>query len=72
MTTNPQAFLRDLIKTQEATFVDLRQYLFARQCKLLLHLNRPWEIAQRTLDFLHNMIHEVKILKVEQWLYCIV
>ncbi|XP_031568533.1 trafficking protein particle complex subunit 10-like [Actinia tenebrosa] len=64
MSREPQLFLRELIKTQEATFVDLRHYLFARQCKLLLQLRRPWEIAQRTLDFLHNLVHEVEILKV--------
>jgi hypothetical protein len=64
MSRGPQQFLRELIKTHEATFVDLRQYLFARQCKLLLQLCRPWEIAQRTLDFLHNLVHEVEILKV--------
>lgn len=56
-----QEFLRQLIKTQEASYVDLRNYLFSRQCKLLLKLNRPtpWEIAQRTLEFLHNLKHEL-------------
>ena len=56
-----QQFLRQLIKTQEASYVDLRNYLFSRQCNLLLKLNRPspWEIAQRTLEFLHNLIHEL-------------
>ena len=56
-----QGFLRELIKTQEANYIDLRNYLFSRQCNLLLKLNRPspWEVAQRTLDFLHNLIHEL-------------
>ena len=68
----PQQFLRQLIKTQEATYVDLRNYLFARQCNLLLRLGRPSEIAQRTLDFLHNLVHELGMntLKVCQCLHC--
>ena len=59
----PQEFLGGLIKTQEASYIDLRNYLFSRQCNLLLKLNRPspWEVAQRTLDFLHNLIHELSM-----------
>lgn len=66
-----QDFLRQLIKTQEASYLDLRNYLFSRQCNLLLKLDRrAWEIAQRTLDFLHNIIHELAMDKLEvydQW-----
>lgn len=55
-----QDFLRQLIKTQEASYVDLRNYLFSRQCILLLKLKRrAWEIAQRLLEFLHNLVHEL-------------
>ncbi|EDO41094.1 predicted protein, partial [Nematostella vectensis] len=64
MAQRQQEYLRVLIKTQDATFIDLRNYLFARQCKLLLLLRRPWEIALRMLDFLHNLVHEIKTLKV--------
>ena len=64
LSSKTQSFLRDLIKTQEATFLDLRNYLFSRQCSLLLMLQRPWEVAQRTLDFLHNLVRELEILKV--------
>lgn len=61
-----QDFLRQLIKTEEASYVDLRNYLFSRQCKLLLKLDRrAWEIAQRTLEFLHNIIHELAMDKLE-------
>ena len=55
----PQEFLRQLIKTQEANYIDLRNYLFSRQCNLLLKLNRPSEIAERTLEFLHHLIREL-------------
>lgn len=64
-----QDFLRQLIKTQEASYVDLRNYLFSRQCILLLKLNRrAWEIAQRLLEFLHNLVHELAMdeLKVSE------
>ena len=61
-----QDFLQQLIKTEEASYVDLRNYLFSRQCKLLLKLDcRAWEIAQRTLEFLHNIIHELAMDKLE-------
>lgn len=61
-----QDFLRQLIKTEEASYVDLRNYLFSRQCNLLLKLDRrAWEIAQRTLEFLHNIIHELAMDKLE-------
>ena len=64
-----QDFLRQLIKTQEASYVDLRNYLFSRQCILLLKLKRrAWEIAQRLLEFLHNLVHELAMdeLKVSE------
>lgn len=55
-----QDFLRQLIKTQEASYIDLRNYLFSRQCILLFKLGRrAWEIAQRLLEFLHNLVHEL-------------
>ncbi|KAJ7394278.1 Trafficking protein particle complex subunit 10 [Desmophyllum pertusum] len=61
-----QDFLRQLIKTHEANYVDLRNYLFSRQCNLLLKMDRrAWEIAQRTLDFLHNLIHELAMKEVK-------
>lgn len=55
---------RELIAKSKASLLDLRNYLFSRQCSLLLLLFRPWEIAQRTLPFLHNCINELQILEV--------
>ena len=68
----PQEFLGGLIKTQEASYIDLRNYLFSRQCNLLLKLNRPspWEVAQRTLDFLHNLIHELSMDTLKVCMRC--
>ncbi|XP_036207279.1 trafficking protein particle complex subunit 10 isoform X3 [Myotis myotis] len=55
---------RELIQRQEATLLDLRSYLFARQCTLLLFLQRPWEVAQRALELLHSCVQELKLLEV--------
>ncbi|XP_045357163.1 trafficking protein particle complex subunit 10 isoform X2 [Leopardus geoffroyi] len=55
---------RELIQRQEATLLDLRSYLFSRQCTLLLFLQRPWEVAQRALELLHGCVQELKLLEV--------
>ncbi|KAI8520820.1 Trafficking protein particle complex subunit 10 [Branchiostoma belcheri] len=36
---------RDLIQENTATLLDLRNYLFSRQCALLFFLQRPWELT---------------------------
>ncbi|GIY00231.1 trafficking protein particle complex subunit 10 [Caerostris darwini] len=56
--------LREVLISGKACLLDLRNYLFSRQCALLLLLCRPWEVAQRTLPFLHNCISELRILEV--------
>uniref|UniRef100_A0A8C3YUN3 Trafficking protein particle complex subunit 10 n=1 Tax=Catagonus wagneri TaxID=51154 RepID=A0A8C3YUN3_9CETA len=55
---------RELIQRQEAALLDLRSYLFSRQCTLLLFLQRPWEVAQRALELLHSCVQELKLLEV--------
>uniref|UniRef100_A0A8C0J097 Trafficking protein particle complex subunit 10 n=1 Tax=Chelonoidis abingdonii TaxID=106734 RepID=A0A8C0J097_CHEAB len=55
---------RELIQNQEATLLDLRSYLFSRQCTLLIFLQRPWEVSQRALELLHNCVQELKLLEV--------
>lgn len=57
---------RELIQKQEATLLDLRSYLFSRQCTLLLFLQRPWEVAQRALELLHSCVQELKLLEVSR------
>ncbi|KFM65669.1 Trafficking protein particle complex subunit 10, partial [Stegodyphus mimosarum] len=56
--------LREDLVSGKGSLLDLRNYLFSRQCALLLLLCRPWEVAQRTLPFLHNCISELRILEV--------
>ncbi|XP_038657237.1 trafficking protein particle complex subunit 10 [Scyliorhinus canicula] len=55
---------RELIQKNKATLLDLRSYLFSRQCTLLVFLQRPWEVAQRALELLHNCVQELKLLEV--------
>ncbi|XP_037686691.1 trafficking protein particle complex subunit 10 [Choloepus didactylus] len=55
---------RELVQRQEATLLDLRSYLFSRQCTLLLFLQRPWEVAQRALELLHSCVQELRLLEV--------
>ncbi|XP_071955676.1 trafficking protein particle complex subunit 10-like [Antedon mediterranea] len=56
--------IRDLIKTGKPTLLDIRNYLFSRQCVLLLFLNRPLEVANRTIAFLYNCVQELRILEI--------
>lgn len=55
---------RDLIQRGEASLLDLRSYLFSRQCTLLIFLQRPWEVTQRALELLHNCVQELRLLEV--------
>ncbi|XP_023236567.1 trafficking protein particle complex subunit 10-like [Centruroides sculpturatus] len=57
--------LREIIKKDQGSLLEFRNYLFSRQCNLLLLLCRPWEVAQRTLPFLYNTVGELRILEVE-------
>lgn len=59
---------RELIQRREATLLDLRSYLFSRQCTLLLFLQRPWEVAQRALELLHSCVQELRLLEVSRLL----
>ena len=56
--------LCEKIKKREATLLDLRNYLFIRQCALLFQLDRVKDVLQRMLEFMHNVVHELSILKV--------
>uniref|UniRef100_UPI00398F688A trafficking protein particle complex subunit 10 n=1 Tax=Pristiophorus japonicus TaxID=55135 RepID=UPI00398F688A len=55
---------REFIQKNKATLLDLRSYLFSRQCTLLIFLQRPWEVAQRALELLHNCVQELNLLEV--------
>lgn len=56
--------LRERLKNAQGNLLDLRNYLFARQCELLLLQHKPWEVASRSLAFLQNCVIEFKILQV--------
>lgn len=56
--------LRTRLKSGRGNLLDLRNYLFARQCELLLLQHKPWEVASRSLQFLQNCVHELQILDV--------
>ncbi|XP_069695323.1 trafficking protein particle complex subunit 10 isoform X2 [Periplaneta americana] len=55
---------RSLLKESKASLLEFRSYLFSRQCAMLLLTFKPWEIAQRSLPFLHNCIKELEILEI--------
>lgn len=59
---------RDGIQRGEASLLDLRSYLFSRQCTLLIFLQRPWEVTQRALELLHNCVQELRLLEVNHLL----
>ncbi|XP_028409754.1 trafficking protein particle complex subunit 10-like [Dendronephthya gigantea] len=56
--------LRAKIKERNATLLDIRNYLFIRQCALLFQLDRVKDVLQRMLEFMHNVVHELTILNV--------
>ncbi|KAI5699266.1 hypothetical protein M8J75_000144 [Diaphorina citri] len=56
--------LRALIQRSQCSLLDFRSYLFSRQAAILLLTLRPWELAQRTLGFLHNCLNELNILEI--------
>ena len=55
---------REIIQTGKPTLVDIRNYLFSRQCALLNLLQRPHEVAARSQAFMHNCVQELGILEV--------
>ncbi|CAB1346918.1 unnamed protein product [Coregonus sp. 'balchen'] len=55
---------RDGIQRGQASLLELRSYLFCRQCTLLIFLQRPWEVTQRALELLQNCVQELCLLEV--------
>ncbi|XP_055727525.1 trafficking protein particle complex subunit 10-like [Salvelinus fontinalis] len=55
---------RDGIQSGQASLLELRSYLFCRQCTLLIFLQRPWEVTQRAMELLHNCVQELCLLEV--------
>uniref|UniRef100_A0A3Q2YNA7 Trafficking protein particle complex subunit 10 n=1 Tax=Hippocampus comes TaxID=109280 RepID=A0A3Q2YNA7_HIPCM len=55
---------RNAIQRGSASLLDMRSYLFSRQCTLLIFLQRPWEVTHRALELLHNCVQELRLLEV--------
>ena len=55
---------REIIENDKPTLLDMRNYLFSRQCSLLFLLQRPHEVANRAQDFMHNVVQELSMLEV--------
>lgn len=64
LSPNVSKSLREQFKSGISTLLDLRNYLFSRQCELLFLLNKPWELASRALPFLQNCVNELNILEI--------
>ncbi|CAB4059526.1 TRAPPC10 [Lepeophtheirus salmonis] len=47
--------LRKLIKDAKPSILDIRNYLFSRQCAMLLLMNKPWEVAKREYFLLASL-----------------
>lgn len=57
--------LRKRIVDKKASLLDLRNYLFAKQCDLMLMQNQPWRVAASTTEFLQNCIREHECLQID-------
>lgn len=55
---------RKKIESFSVNLLQFRSYIFARQ-SILLHADKPWEIAKRLLPFLFSTIREIDALKVD-------
>lgn len=57
--------LRRRIVEKRASLLDMRNYLFAKQCELMLMQNQPWRVAASASIFLQNCVREHENLKIE-------
>lgn len=57
--------LRKRIVERRASLLDLRNYLFAKQCDLMLMQNQPWRVAESASIFLQNCIREHELLNIK-------
>lgn len=57
--------LRKRIVDKKASLLDLRNYLFAKQCDLMLMQNQPWRVAASASLFLQNCIREHEFLNIK-------
>lgn len=57
-------YLRVLISEGRPSLLDIRNYMFSHQCQLLVQQDKPREITTRALKFIHNTMHELRLLQV--------
>lgn len=62
--SNVSKELRQRIIDKKASLLDMRNYLFARQCDLMLLQNQPWKVASSALIFLQNCLVEHQTLNI--------
>ncbi|KAJ8026427.1 Trafficking protein particle complex subunit 10 [Holothuria leucospilota] len=55
---------RECIKNGKPSLLDLRNYLFSRQCALLFKMRKPSEVAYRSQSFMHTCVQELSMLEV--------
>ena len=58
--------LRDKLESSSTSLIDMRNYLFSRQCCQLLASNKAGDVAARTVSFLHNTVQEMEILEIKE------
>lgn len=64
LNSNHSSELRRRIVEKKASLLDLRNYLFAKQCDLMLMQNQPWRVAASASLFLQNCIREHEFLNI--------
>ena len=58
--------LRAKLEQNCPSLMDMRNYLFSRQCRQLMLSKKPAEVAARSVSFLHNTAQELEILEVTE------
>lgn len=59
------ALTRSKICDGTISLLDLRTYILERQCTLIDHSDKPWEIAERLMKYLHATENELDIMGIE-------
>ena len=63
---NKNMKLRTKLEQKCPSLMDMRNYLFSRQCHQLLLSQKTNDVAARTISFLHNTAQELDILEVKE------
>ena len=63
---NTNLVLRGKLEDRCPSLLDMRNYLFSRQCRQLVLNNKTGEVGARAISFLHNTVQELDILEARQ------